>query len=96
MDKQTKLTQMEAVYKAFKERPQTMMEVSVSTGILRPNICRYVAKWEKMNAITVTKKAKCSVTKHEAKHYSTDPDLIPTPGQSEMFDPPPNPGPYAL
>lgn len=88
MDDQTKQTQMQAVYEAFRERPQTMMEVSVSTGILRPNICRYVAKWEKRNMITVVKKAKCSVTKHEAKFYSTNPDLIPKPGQSEMFDPP--------
>ena len=96
MDNQTKKTQMEAVFEAFKERPQTMMQVSVSTRILRPNICRYVAKWEKRNLITVVKKENCPVTKHEAKFYSTDPALIPEPGQSEMFDPPKKPGPYAL
>lgn len=96
MDNNKRKTQMQQVYEAFKEKPQTMMQVSVSTRILRPNICRYVGKWEKRNLITVVKKAKCPITKHEAKFYSTNPDLIPPPGQSEMFDPPPNPGPYQL
>ncbi|MDR1054873.1 MAG: hypothetical protein LBL90_03415, partial [Prevotellaceae bacterium] len=36
-------TQYQTVYQSLKERPKTMLEVSLETGILRANICRYVA-----------------------------------------------------
>ena len=36
-------TQYQTVYQSFKERPKTMLDVSLETGILRANICRYVA-----------------------------------------------------
>ena len=96
MNKETQKTQMQAVYEAFRERPKTTKIVSVETGIQRCNITRYVATWEKRNLITTVKKAKCPVTKHEAKFYSTDPARIPELGQQALFDPPPNKGPYAV
>jgi hypothetical protein len=43
--------QMKRVFAAFKRKPSTMLMVSIETGILRANICRYVAKWQKSNSI---------------------------------------------
>lgn len=39
-------TQYQIVYQSFKEHPKTMLDVSLETGILRANICRYVADME--------------------------------------------------
>ena len=34
-------SQYQIVYQSFKERPKTMLDVFLETGILRANICRY-------------------------------------------------------
>ena len=85
MDSQTKKAQTEKTFKAFRERPKTMMEVSTETGILRSNICRYVATFRKHKKIVEVKKARCPITKHEATFFSTDPDYFPTETQPELF-----------
>ncbi len=69
--------QMRTVYKAFSERPKTMLMVSVETGILRANICRYISEWEKENRICIVRKGICPITKHRAGFYTTNPDLFP-------------------
>lgn len=38
--------QYQIVYQSFKERPKTMLDVSLETGILRANICRHVAEMD--------------------------------------------------
>jgi len=40
-DKQFK-AQLTKVYKAFAEKPMTMKEADVYTGVMRENICRYI------------------------------------------------------
>ena len=86
MDSQTFENQLKTCFQAFKKAPKTMKMVSVETGIDRPNICRYVAYLEKRKKITVVKKAKCLITKHSAKYYSTDKDLFPAEVQPELFE----------
>jgi len=67
--------QKKAVYKAFKE-PSTMLMVSIETNILRANICRYVAEFEKSGTIHKLHKAKCKVSKRKAGYYTTDEKLV--------------------
>jgi hypothetical protein len=71
--------QMERVFAAFKRQPSTMLMVSVETGILRANICRYVAKWKKSNSIHLFKQGLCKVSKHRAGYYTTDTNLFTQP-----------------
>jgi hypothetical protein len=71
--------QMKRVFAAFKRKPSTMLMVSIETGILRANICRYVAKWQKSNSIHLLKQALCKVSKHRAGYYSTDTNLFTQP-----------------
>lgn len=85
MDNATFQNQLKRTYKAFKKAPKTMKMVSVETGIDRPNICRYVAYLEKRKAIAVVKKARCLITKHTAKYYSTDPEYFPPVTEPELF-----------
>ncbi|MCG2590389.1 hypothetical protein [Rhodohalobacter sulfatireducens] len=85
MDQQTFNNQLEETNRAFRNAPKTMKQVSVETGIDRPNICRYVAYLRKRNKIAVVKKDICPVTRHSAQFFSTDPELIPKPGQAELF-----------
>ena len=85
MDKKTFNNQLKRTFRAFRQAPKTMKQVEVETGIDRPNVCRYVAWLRKRNKITVVKKGSCPITKHSAQFFSTDPDLIPKPGQSELF-----------
>ena len=71
--------QMKRVFAAFKRKPSTMLMVSIDTGILRANICRYVAKWQKSNSIHLLKQGLCKVSKHRAVYYSTDTNLFTQP-----------------
>ncbi len=69
-------TQMKQVFAAFKNKPATMLMLSVETGILRANICRYVAKWQKQGCIQPLKKTVCEISKHRAGYYTTDTHLF--------------------
>ena len=69
-------TQMKRVFEAFKRKPSTMLMVSIETGILRANLCRYVAEWEKENRICIVRKNICPISKHRAGFYTTNPDLF--------------------
>ena len=71
--------QMKRVFAAFKRKPSTMLMVSIETGILRANICRYVAKWPKSNSIHLLKQGLCNVSKHRAGYYSTNTNLFTQP-----------------
>ena len=69
-------TQMQRVFTALYRQPKTMLMVSIETGILRANICRYVAEWEKENRICIVRKGICPISKHRAGFYTTNPDLF--------------------
>lgn len=69
--------QMKKVFAAFYKQPKTMLTVSIETGILRANICRYVAKWRKRNCIRVEKYGICPISKHRAGYYTTNPENFP-------------------
>ena len=69
--------QMQRVFTAFLRHPKTMLAVSIETGILRANICRYVAEWGKENRICIVRKGICLISKHRAGFYTTNPDLFP-------------------
>ena len=79
------IAQMDKVFKAFKEKPSTMLMISIKTGILRANICRYVAKWEKQGIIAEVKTDICKVSKFQAGYYTTDPELFPESNQIKLF-----------
>ena len=68
--------QMERVFAALDRQPKTMLMVSIETGILRANICRYVAKWKKQNCIKVVRQGICPISKHRAGFYTTNPELF--------------------
>jgi hypothetical protein len=70
------ISQYQIVYKSFKERPKTMLEVSIDTGILRANICRYIAEMEEKGQIQVVRKGYCPYTHFIAGFYSTDEALF--------------------
>ena len=69
--------QTQRVFTAFLRRPKTMLMVSIETGILRANICRYVAEWGKENRICIVRKGICPISKHRAGFYTTNPELFP-------------------
>jgi len=71
--------QTQTVFAAFYSQPKTMLMVSIETGILRANLCRYVAEWQKNNSIHLLKQGLCEVSKHRAGYYTTDTDLFTQP-----------------
>jgi hypothetical protein len=70
--------QTKRIFKALHSQPKTMLMVSIETGILRANICRYVAEWQKQNCIKIIRKGICPISKHRAGFYTTNPALFPT------------------
>ncbi|MDR2385543.1 MAG: hypothetical protein LBD80_07800 [Tannerella sp.] len=65
-----------------------MLQVSIETGILRANICRYIAEMEGKGYIRVIRKGYCPYTQSRAGFYSTDEALFTKPydGQLTLFD----------
>jgi hypothetical protein len=70
--------QLKRVFTALYRQPKIMLMVSIETGILRANICRYVANWEKENRIYIVRKGICPISKHRAGFYTTNPELFPS------------------
>ena len=68
--------QMKRVFAAFKRKPSTMLMVSIETGILRANICRYVAVWQMQGKIRILKQGLCKISKHRAGYYTSDTNLF--------------------
>lgn len=68
--------QYQTVYQSFKEHPKTMLDVSLETGILRANICRYVADMEDKGLIQLLYKTEDEHTKFTAGYYTTDKELF--------------------
>ena len=85
MGKATFENQLKRTFQAFREEPKTMLQVEVETGIMRPNICRFVAYLRKRNKIATHTKGTCPISNHRAQFLTTDPALIPQPGQAELF-----------
>lgn len=69
-------SQYQTVFQSFKEHPKTMLDVSLETGILRANICRYVADMEDKGLIQLLYKAGDGNTKFTAGYYTTDKELF--------------------
>lgn len=70
-------TQRKRVSTALHMEPKTMLMVSIKSGLLRANICRYVDKRSKQNRIRIKGKGICTVSKHLAGFYITKPELFP-------------------
>jgi hypothetical protein len=70
------VNQYQIVYQSFLERPKTMLQVFIETGILRANICRYIADMEDKGLIQVIRKGYCPYTHFMAGFYSTDKALF--------------------
>ena len=70
-------TQYQIVRHCFSSQtPKTMLMVSIETGILRANICRYVSEMRKDGIIEPIGKGICRISKHGAIFYSTNDDVI--------------------
>lgn len=78
------LTQQQIAFKAFLESPKTTLMVSVETGILRANLCRYISEWRKSNLIQSVKWDLCKISKHTASYLTTNPDLFPNTNQLKL------------
>lgn len=69
-------TQYQIVYQSFAEKPKTMLDVFLETGILRANICRYVADMECKGLIQMLYKMDDAHTRCKAGYYTTDKALF--------------------
>jgi hypothetical protein len=77
--------QFKEIYKSFFKAPKTMLMASKETGILRANICRYVATLKKFDKIYEVKKGLCKISKHKAGFLTTNPNQFPKSKQYKMF-----------
>lgn len=78
--------QLRRVLDALREKPMTMKEADIYTGIMRENICRYVSDLLESELIAVRKKRRCSITGYpEVNEYTGNPDLFPKSNQLKLF-----------
>ncbi|KAA6326755.1 hypothetical protein EZS27_024180 [termite gut metagenome] len=70
-------SQYQTVYQSFQEKPKTMFQVEIETGVPRPYVCRYVGAMRKGESIQVVKKGRCPISKWDkVGFYSTDTALF--------------------
>lgn len=80
-------SQFQIVYESLKEYPKTMFQVEKETGVVRPNICRFVAMMEDAGIIQLHHKADCPISGCRAGYYTTDEKLfITSPQQLSLFE----------
>lgn len=79
-NKQKRITQKKRVYAALYKQPQTMLMVSIRTGILRANICRIIAKLRETDSVAMVKEGICAISHHKAMFLTTDPAKFPKKG----------------
>jgi hypothetical protein len=78
--------QLQRVYHALKERPMTMKETDVYTGVMRENICRYIDTLLEQGKIAILRKRKCTITGYpNVNEYTSNPALFPQSNQLKMF-----------
>lgn len=72
--------QFRRVRASFMERPKTMVEVSIQTGVMRTNITRYVAKMRRQMQIQIHHYGICPITKASRVQFlTTDENLFVKP-----------------
>ena len=76
--------QYQIVYQSFQQRPKTMLQISIETGILRANICRYVADMKAKGLIQLLRKGVCPITHYRAGFYSTNKTLFNKPNTKQL------------
>lgn len=69
-------TELKRVYLAFQDRPKTMKEVDKEVGIMRESICWYCRTLRLTDRLFPVNQKRCSVTKHTAWTWTTNPDLV--------------------
>ena len=67
---------MKRVFATFKRNPSTLIMVSIETGNLRANICRYVVIWEKENRICMVRKGIRLISKHSVGFVTTNHEFL--------------------
>ena len=85
VSKDKQFNQLAKVYKAFFDQPKTMKEVDLEVGVMRENICWYCRKLRKLERLFAIRKHICAITKHKAKEWTTNPELVPSPIQLNLF-----------
>jgi hypothetical protein len=78
--------QLTKVYNAFKEKPMTMLEADLISGIMRSNICWYIDDLIEQGRIAMVRKRKCTITGRIVKEFTSNPDLFPKSNQLSLFD----------
>ena len=79
--------ELQKVYNSFYNKPKTMRQVEVETGVRRDHITRYVDTLKKNNKITIVNKGVCPITNRDGVQFlTTDPSFQPKFLQLSLFN----------
>jgi len=82
---QGKYTQLKLVYDAFYDKPRTMKEVFVLTGVLREFVCWHCRALREENRLFFIRKRRCTITGENVNEYTSDPSKAPVDNQLNLF-----------
>lgn len=68
--------QSKKVFTALYGQLRSILIGSIETGVLRTNIYRYIAKWEKQDCVQIALRGVCPVSKHHAGFNTTNPEFF--------------------
>ena len=71
------LADYKRTYEYFLQKPATMFQCEVDTGIPRPYVCWYVRLFRKNNDIQIVRHGRCPISKYDGVQFlSTDKKLF--------------------
>lgn len=85
-DKKALKGQLYRVFESFKVVPKTIIMVEVETGIMRPNICRYVKMFRKSESIQMIDRKLCKISKHRLGYLTTNIERFQPTNQLNLFE----------
>jgi hypothetical protein len=70
------LADYKKVFEYFKNKPATMFECEVHTGIPRPYVCWYVRRLRKSKDIQIAKLGRCPISKFDGVQFLTTDKML--------------------
>jgi len=76
-DKGTKhLADYKKVHEYFMQKPATMFQCEVDTGIPRPYVCWYVRDMRRNNNIQIARYGRCPISKYDGVQFLTTDSML--------------------
>lgn len=81
-----KISQFKQLAQCFSEKPKTMYQAELETGVRIANICRFIDKMKKNGTIRKVSSGKCPISHRQAGFYTSNREYFKDDRQLSLFE----------